>query len=174
MSEEQSNFSAAPQAVTEATVESQPSSPSPLEQLFNKKAEALTTVNTVFNDLLSKKFDRSDVIKVLYKYKDVLTVQDQLINITVNDLMLVADRFGAIEQQLFQFQQQLATLSTVLEDKTLVSKDDIKNAWETKVKPAIQAQLAKMQEKANELVTKAPEATGTSVEAAVSENEPVP
>ena|SRR3990167_727096 len=121
-----------------------------LDQLLEQKGEAFQRLNNMFNDLTTKKFDRQDVMKALYNVREIIFLQDQLLNASLNDLVIVANRFSSVEQQLFQFQQQLATLSTVLEDNNVITKENVKKAWEEKVKPALQAHLKKLSEQVNE------------------------
>ncbi len=119
-----------------------------LEQLLRSKAEAMESADRVFNTMKAgKKFDRKDVMKVLYGFRKAILISDQLLDLAIQDLMVVDQRFGNLEQQLFQMVQQVSTVTTTLFNKEVISKDDVKDTWEKEIKPAVQQKLKDAQDK---------------------------
>jgi len=118
-----------------------------LGNLLKLKASLMQEADDAFIKLQTKeKFNRKDIIKYSNKLHNTTKVVDSLLNKVIEDLFLISDRFAEIENSLFQMIQQQNVLSTVLVDKGTVSKEEIKDTWETKIKPALEEKIAKAKE----------------------------
>jgi hypothetical protein len=109
-------------------------------------------VEKAFSNLKStKKFDRKDVIKLMAELHELVQSLDNLSDIMINDLMIVDKRFQQIEERVLALGQGHTVLRQSLEDKNIVSKDDMQKTWEEKIKPQLEEKIKAAQEATTEL-----------------------
>jgi|SRR5579863_9550082 len=113
-----------------------------LQMFLAAKHEVAAEIDGIFEHLKTKnKFDRKDLVKLIDKLKEKVDMVDRLGDVMVNDLMVVDQRLFQIEQRVLAVGQSHTVLRQALSDKGTVTEDEMKTAWEQKIKPQLDAKI---------------------------------
>lgn len=118
-----------------------------LQMFLAAKRELTEEIDGLFDHLKAKpKFDRKDLVKLVTKLKEKVDNVDQLSDVVINDLMVVDQRLFNIEQRVLAVGQSHTVMRQALTDKAVVTEDDMRIAWEEKIKPQLEAKIKAAQE----------------------------
>lgn len=125
-----------------------------LEKIMATKTGLSGSVTSLLQKLKKKsKLNSKDTVALMEAVHSLVSLQDQLLNVCIRDLAIADQRFNNLEGQLYQLTHQLMTLSTLLTDKTLITKEEVQETWDKKIKPAVEQRIKEMQSKIEEAAT---------------------
>jgi hypothetical protein len=124
-----------------------------LEQLDSKRTEGIQRLRKVLTrEQLGKKLDREDMSQALHGIDTILSAEYGMIAVLLKDTVAALSMVRAIENSMYQLAIQLGTVAKVLENKGMITEDEIKKTWEEEVKPKYEAAQKAAQEASTEPV----------------------
>lgn len=132
----------------EVNVSSQPEQFN-LTAFLQQRQEFRKQVSAVMENIKNKpKFDRKDTMKVIYKLHQLVDHLDSLTEIVLQDLMVIDQRFRNHEEKIMVLSNNHLVLRAVLEEKGVVTKEDIERIWKDKIKPELEAKILEAKQEA--------------------------
>lgn len=129
-----------------------------LNAFLSTRRELRTHVEEAFSKLKeTKKFDRKDIVKLMGTVMELVSSLDNLSDIMVNDLMIVDKRFAEGEQRMFAIGQGHTVLRAALKAKGIITDEDMEAAWNTEVKPKLEAKIKNMTDEAAGVTAEEPD-----------------
>ncbi len=114
-----------------------------IADFLTQRNELKNQIETLFESLEKKpKFNRKDTLRVMHRVTQLVNHLDSLSEIILKDLMIIDQRFNQVEQHIFSIANNHTVLKSVLEDKNLVTTDELKATWVDKVKPELEKKIA--------------------------------